>query len=126
MAEALGTANARVGPAVGREVSFDTGTRTLTVEFTTPSDFEVDFTDFWLRWRRNQWVAWKTFDDAGVPVDVVVVETNHTDGSGRVRVRSSAAVVERLAMQASDAAWRAQSEFSQWVTGSSGWEPVTP
>lgn len=123
LGQALFAANAQVVPAVGRRVTYDTGARTIRIVFTTPADFRIDYQDFWWRWRRNQAAVLAVFDQAEIAVEAVAVETNHTDGSGRVRVVSSPDVVRRHAARAAQA-WLQSSEMFQQRAGTAEWEPV--
>ena len=118
-------AESLVVPAEDVKVSYDAKTKTIHISFTTPPTYPVNYANYYLRWRDNQWVVLQTFKKANIPVDRVTVVTNYVDGSGLMRVTHLATHVDKYAKQPNDDLWLRTGISYQKLKESSNWEKVT-
>ncbi len=113
-----------VAPSTDATVTYNQETKELYVKFTTPSWYKVNYGNFYLRWRVNQWVVLQEFIKAGIPVAKVTVETNYDDGSGQLRFTHLSEHVLKYAKLPNDDLWLRTGTGSQKSKGSDIWEKV--
>ena len=117
-------AKSLVFPPHDVKVSYNKDTKAVYVKFRTPSSYKVNFADFYLRWRDNQWVVLQEFKKAEIPVNKVTVETNYQDMSGQLKFIHSAEHVDKYAKNPSDELWIRTGNAYQKAKGSDKWEKV--
>lgn len=57
-------AESLVFPSDNLKITYNKSTKEVNIKFKTPSSYKVNFSDFYLRWRDNQWVALQEFKKA--------------------------------------------------------------
>ena len=117
-------AESLVFPSNDVKITFNKNTKEVYVKFKTPSSYKVNYSDFYLRWRNNQWIALQEFKKAKIPVSTVIVETNHHDMSGHMKFTHSAEHVDKYAKRPSDEMWLRTGEIYQKSKDSDKWEKV--
>lgn len=111
-------------PSNDASVSYDEEAQVITVRFKTPDSYKVDYSNFWQRWRDNQWVTLQEFKKASLPVRQVVVITDYVDGSADVKAATSAQHVDQYAKNASDELWLRTTTMHQRSSGTDEWEKI--
>lgn len=111
-------------PSADAKVNYDNETKEVYVVFTTPASYKINYGDFYLRWRDNQWVVLQEFKKAKIKVNQITVETNHHDMSGQVKVTHLPADVDKYAKLPSDDMWLRTGTMYQKSKGSDKWEKV--
>jgi len=118
-------AESLVFPPNDVKITYNKSTKEVYVKFKTLSSYKVNFSDFYLRWRDNQWIVLQEFKKAKIPVSTVTVETNHYDMSGHMKFIHSAEHIDKYAKRSSDEMWLRTGEIYQKSKGSDKWEKVT-
>ena len=117
-------AESLVFPPNDVKVTYNVDTKEVYVKFKTPSSYKINYSDFYLRWRDNQWVVLQEFKRAEISVKKVTVETNHHDMSGHMKFIHSAEHIDKYAKKPSDEMWLRTGEIYQRSKGSEKWEKV--
>ncbi len=113
-----------VYPNQAVKITYNQKARSVHIRFTTLRSYKVNYADFYLRWRDNQWVVLQEFKKAKIPVNRVTVQTNYRDGSAVLRVTHAAAHVDKYAKLPSDDLWlRTGTSYSRKKV-STKWEKV--
>lgn len=106
------------------KLTYDKNTKGVYVKFKTSSIYKVNFSDFYLRWRDNQWVVLQEFKKAKIPVSKITVETNHHDMSGYMKFVHLAEHVDKYAKRPSDELWLRTGTAYQREKETDKWEIV--
>ena len=122
--ETIKSAEALVLLSSDAKVSYKASTKHVKIAFTTPSDYKRDFSDFFHRWRHNQWVVLQEFKRSKIPVRTVTIETNYVDSGTIMRHTHSAAHVDKYAKLPSDDLWLKAAKSYQRNTGSEKWKKL--
>ena len=117
-------AEALVFPPNAVKIAFNKNTKEIYVKFKTPTSYKLNFSDFYLRWRDNQWIVLQEFKKAKIQVNMVTVETNHHDMSGHMKFTHSAEHADKYAKKPSDDMWLRTGEIYQRSKDSDKWEKV--
>jgi len=117
-------AESLVFPPNDVKITYNKNTKEVYIKFKTHSSYKVNYSDFYSRWRDNQWVVLQEFKRAKIPVNKVTVETNYHDKSGQLRVSHLAKHIDKYAKRASDDLWLRTGEMYQKGTRSEKWEKV--
>jgi len=118
------SAKSLVFPNKDVEVTYNTTTKEIYIKFKTPSWYKVNYSDFYLRWRDNQWVVLQEFKKANIPVNKVTVETNYVDMSGQLKFIHLAKHVDKYAKLPNDDLWLKTGEVYQKGKNSDKWEKI--
>lgn len=125
LAGTIEAAEELVFPPYDASVTYDPTSKVVTVRFTTPASYKIDYANFWLRWRDNQWTVLQQFKEASIPVDKVVVITNyHDQAASEVRAETSAESIDRYARSTSDELWLRTTTMHQRVKGEVEWSKI--
>ncbi len=124
LAGTIKASEALVFPHNDVNITYDKSKREVYIKFTTPSSYKVNYSDFYLRWRDNQWVVLKEFGKARIPVDIVTVETNHDDMSGQMKITSKSEYIAKYAKLPNDEMWLRTASAYQKDKGSDKWVSV--
>lgn len=113
-------------PPYDVKITFDKKTRYVYVKFRTPVPYKLksDFSDFWDRWRFNQWIVLQEFKKAKIPVNEVAIETNHYDGSGLLKVTHLAEHIDKYAKLPDENLWLRTATVYQKDTDSNEWYKI--
>ena len=118
------TVESLIYPRNNVEVVYDERTKEVYVKFTTPASYRVDYTDFYSRWRDNQWVVLQEFKKAEIPVEKVTVETNYPDMSGVLKITNSAKHIDEYAKLSNDDLWLRTATCYQKYKDSNEWKKL--
>ncbi len=111
-------------PQSNANVTYDKESQRVRVTFSTPQSYNVNYGDFYGRWRHNQWAVLQEFEKAAIPVSSITVETNFVDGSAVLRVTHKSDHIAKYANSASDEIWLRTGEMLMKSKGSNKWDLV--
>ena len=120
----ISSATSLIFPGLNALVEYDKVTRTVYVKFTQSKYSKIDYSDFWLPWRDNQWVVLQEFKTSSIDTEFVIVESNLRDGSGDVRIVTASPDVDRFGKNPNDNLWIKSSSFYLRKKNSVTWEKI--